>query len=164
MPEKNLEDMSAVELIELYPKILEQLKKKDVIRSKNLIGDIGEYLVISHYCKTAGLSNLQRAPPSTMNIDAISADGERYSIKSTSTNATGTFWGLNTLGSEDKEQQKFEYLAIAIFSDNYVLKKIVEIDWNQFLQIKKWHSRMNAWYVPINSKLNEIGRVVFPLD
>ena len=162
MFEENLEDMSAAELIELYPKILELLKKKDVIRSKNLIGDIGEYLVISHYCKTAGLPNLQRAPPSTKNIDAISTNGERYSIKSTSTNVTGTFWGLNTPGSEDKEQQKFEYLVIAIFSNNYVLKKIVEVDWNQFLQIKRWHSRMNAWNVTINSKLDKIGRVIFP--
>lgn len=36
---------------------------------------------IDYYCKTRGLPKLQVAQPSTKNIDAISVNGDRYSIK-----------------------------------------------------------------------------------
>ena len=45
----NLESFSNTQLIEVYPKIIKLLKQRDVIRSKNFIGEIGEYLAVSHY-------------------------------------------------------------------------------------------------------------------
>ena len=161
MHEKDLEKLNTDELIEIYSKIIELLKKRNVIRSKNLIGDIGEYLVISHFNNTGGLPNLARAPVGTKNIDAISREGERYSIKATSTTATGTFWGLNPPNSENEDQQRFEYVIVAIFYDNYKLKKIVRINWKQFLELKRWHKTMNAWNIPVNSKLDKVGTVIF---
>ena len=157
----DLESLSTDEIVGLYPKIISELKKRDVIQSKNLIGEIGEYLAISHYNKNPNFPNLKRADVSTKNIDAISREGERYSIKSTSSSSTGTFWGLEPPNSEKKDKQKFEYAIIVIFDEDYNLKKILEIDWEQFLQIKRWHSRMNAWNIPINSELSKIARTVF---
>ena len=87
----DIEKLSTEEIIKLYPKILKVLKNRNVIQSKNLIGEIGEFLAISYYNKNPNLPNLKRADASTKNIDAISRDGERYSIKSTSTGLTGTF-------------------------------------------------------------------------
>ena len=37
------------------------------------------------------------APVGTENIDAISRKGDRYSIKSTSSNTTGVFYGLERI-------------------------------------------------------------------
>ena len=79
-------DLSKLEnedLVMLYGKIIDELKHRNIIRSKNVVGDIGEYLAIEYYTKTPGLPKLQFAPPSTENIDAISVKGERYSIKCT---------------------------------------------------------------------------------
>jgi len=90
-----LEKLSNSELLENYSKILELLKKRGVIRTKNLVGDLGEYYAVEHYNNTPGLPKLQAAPAGTHNIDAISRNGERYSIKSTSGNLTGVFYGLN---------------------------------------------------------------------
>ena len=159
----NLEKMTNEDLINLYPKILKILKESGVLQSKNFIGDVGEYLAISHYCNTKGLPNLQRAPASTKNVDAMSRDGERYSIKSSSTTGTGTFWGLNPPDSDKSDKQSFEHVIVVIFSKEYTLKKIIEINWEQFLELKRWYSRMNAWNLPVNSKLEKTGKVVFPV-
>ena len=153
--------LSTEDIIGLYPKILKELKKRGVIHAKNFIGEVGEYLAIEHYNKNPNLPKLQRAPVSAKNIDAISRDGERYSIKSTSGGVTGVFWGLEPLTSEKKDGQKFEYVVIVIFDKDYSLESIIEIDWDQFLKIKKWHSRMNAWNIPINASLMKMAKKVF---
>ena len=60
------------EIIDLYPKILRELKARKVITSNNFVGEVGEYLVIDFYSKNASLPSLQKANVSTQNIDAIS--------------------------------------------------------------------------------------------
>ena len=52
-------------------------------------------------------------------------------------------------------------MIVAIFYDNYKLKKIVRINWKQFLELKRWHKTMNAWNIPVNSKLDKVGTVIF---
>ena len=83
--------LSGTELIHVYGELLEELRKRNIIRTKNATGDLGEYIVVEFYNKTKGLPKLQFAPPSTKNIDAISVAGERYSIKATTGNVTGAF-------------------------------------------------------------------------
>ena len=87
----DLSNQSGMELIQLYGKLLSEMRSRELIRTKNVTGDLGEYIVIDYYSKIKGLPKLQFAPPSTKNIDAISVNGERYSIKCTTTNTTGAF-------------------------------------------------------------------------
>ncbi len=145
----------------LYGQIIEELKARHIIRTKNVVGDIGEYLAIDYYTKTPGLPKLQFAPTSTKNIDAISVKGDRYSIKSTTSNVTGVFYGLNPPGDDQPQPQLFEYAVIVLLNDNYQLIKILELDWNTFLKHKKWHSRMAAWHLAITKKLLADAVVVF---
>ncbi len=148
-----ISNLGNTELIKLYSEILDTLKERGVIRTKNLIGDIGEYLAIDYFNKTSGKSNLQYAPAGTKNIDAISRNGDRYSIKSTSSNLTGVFYGLEKPNSKKKDSKKFEYLLIVQFKENFKLKRIVELSWENFLNYKKWHSTMNAWNISITKTL-----------
>lgn len=157
----NVESLSNNELITTYGNIIKELKNRKIIRSKNVIGDLGEYLAIDFYKKTSGLPNLEFAPPGTKNIDAISINGERYSIKSTSSSTTGVFYGLNDPNSNEPEKQKFEYVIVVILDDNWELKRINELTWEQFLIHKRWHSRMTAWNLSINKKLLDSTRTVY---
>tara|TARA_B100001057_G_scaffold456226_1_gene503438 strand:- start:372 stop:536 length:165 start_codon:yes stop_codon:yes gene_type:complete len=43
--------LTTEQLIETYSDIINQLKERGVIRTKNLIGDLGEYLAIEHFNK-----------------------------------------------------------------------------------------------------------------
>ncbi len=43
----NLEDLENDELISLYPKLLKELKRREIIRKNNLIGELGEFIAAS---------------------------------------------------------------------------------------------------------------------
>ena len=96
MNEFDITKFSDDEVISLYPKILKELKNRNIIRTNNLVGDLGEYWCIKKYNEISGLPKLQGAPKSTKNIDAISVNGERYAIKSTSGSGTGVFASIST--------------------------------------------------------------------
>lgn len=146
-------NLSTVELISLYSRIISIMKERKVIRSKNLLGDLGEFLVIEFFTNTPSLPNLQSAPSGTRNVDAISRRGERYSIKSTSGNLTGSFWGLNPPESDLPDLQEFEFLLIACFNGDYQLKRIIQLTWDEFLKFKSWNVRMKCWKISITNAL-----------
>ncbi len=157
----DLHKLTIGDLIALYGDIIQELKDKGIIRSKNVVGDIGEYLAIDYYCKTPGLPKLQFAPPSTENIDAISTKGERYSIKSTTSNTTGVFYGINPPEDLAQQKQLFEYVIVVALNDSYQLEKIIELDWTSFLVHKKWHSRMKAWHLIISKKMLADAKIIY---
>ena len=149
----DIDKLSTEEIVSLYPKILKELKSRNVITTNNLIGELGEYLAIENYNKIANLPTLQKATASTQNIDAISNKGERYSIKSASGTATGVFHSLS--GEKD-----FEFLIIVIFDKDYQLVNILEYSWEEFLNIRKIKKPENKFNIPLTKKVLEIGKVI----
>ena len=47
----NLEDFENDELISLCPKLLEELKRSEIIRTNNLIDELSEFIASSEYKK-----------------------------------------------------------------------------------------------------------------
>ena len=157
----NLKQLKDDELIHLYSDSIKELKARSIIRTKNVLGELGEYLAINYYNKTPGLPKLQTAPIGTQNVDAISRNGERYSIKSCTTNTTGVFYGLQPKGSVLPDKQAFEYVIICHFDDDYQLQAIYEITWDVFLKHKHWHSRMTAWNLVISKDLIKDSKKIY---
>lgn len=157
----DLTPLKTIDLVSLYSSVIKELKNRSVIRTNNVIGDLGEYLAIEYYNNTASLPTLAVAPVGTENIDAISRKGDRYSIKSTSGNVTGVFYGLEPKGSTTLDKQKFEYVIICRFNNDYELEEILEMDWETFLKHKRWHSRMNAWNLSITKEVCYDCKVIF---
>ena len=148
----NLEDLENDELISLYPKLLKELKRREIIRTNNLIGELGEFIAASEYKKNSQLSQLQLNLKSTKNVDAISIKGERYAIKSTSGKGTGVF---ASLPNEDDGIVHFEYLILVIFNKDYTLNEIYELTWKDFLRFRKMKPPENKWNLPITNQLKE---------
>ena len=117
----DLSKLKTEELINLYPALLDELKKREIIRTKNIIGEIGEYLVKQTYDADPKLPKIQLGIKSTKNIDAISSDGERYAIKSISGNMTGVF---HSVPIENDGKVYFEYLVVVMFDKDYKLKSM----------------------------------------
>ena len=71
-----------------------ELKQRGVLRTKNVVGELGEYYAVDFYSNNPRLPNLSFAPPGVQNIDALSRKGELYSIKAVSSRSgtTGSFW------------------------------------------------------------------------
>lgn len=136
-----------------YSDIIKELKARKIIRTKNVLGELGEYLAIQYYNNTPGLPKLQVAPVGTKNIDAISRDGDRYSIKATSSNMTGVFTGVDFDSDGLPLKQYFEYVIICRFDDDFQLLNIYQVDWKNFVKHKKWHSRMKSWNLSLTKDL-----------
>ena len=159
-----LKEMSTSELLASLSEIQKELRIRKVIRSKNIVGDLGEYLAIQHYNKTAGLPNLVDAPVGTQNVDALSRAGDRYSIKSTTRSTTGVFYGLPNPDSTEAPDKKFEFVLIVKLDDTYSLLRIYQLKWDQFLEMKRWNSRMQAWNLPITKKLEKCSTIVYDIS
>lgn len=116
-------------------------------RSRGLsfnVGEIGEKLAIAIFKERADLPILAPAPRGTKNIDAISRDGDRYSIKTLQrAKKTGTIYP----DSADNNRRLFEFILIVLVDDDFSLERIIKLDWEQFCTVRSWDIRMNAWYV-----------------
>lgn len=153
--------LSGVKLLELYGEVLTEMKSRGMIRSKNVVGDLGEYLVIDHYQKTKGLPKLQFAPPSTKNIDAISVNGERYSIKTTTGTVTGVFYGIPENAAYSSLRPLFEYVVVVKLDNAYQPELILELGWDAFFKHKRWHSRMQAYHLVISKALIDDSIIIW---
>ena len=153
-----LNNLSDNELIALYPELLKELKSRKIIRTKNLIGDLGEHIAESIYKKDSSLPIIELTYNSTKNIDAVSRGGERYAIKSASGAGTGVF---SSLPLEDDGVVYFEYLVFVIFNKDYILKEIFELTWKDFLRFRNIKLPENKWYLPIKNSLKESTRKIF---
>ena len=149
------------ELVSCYGEVVKHLKSRRIVNNKNITGELGEYLVINFYCETPTLAKLQRAPSGTKNVDALSSQGDRYSIKTITSKTTGSFYDLEPKGSSRKDKQVFEYLIIAILDENFALQTILELTWRDFIKHKSWNSRMKNWNVVITQKLISEVNIVF---
>jgi hypothetical protein len=159
---ENLEELSNSQLISLYGKLIRALKTSKVIRTKNVVGDLGERFAIDYYTRQDKRENLNDSHTGEKYIDSKSEQGNRYTIKSTTGNRTGTFHGLPK--NFESTEVLFEFLLIVVFSDSYEVKTIYELTWEQFLKHKKWHSRMGAWYVSINKAVKAEVAVTYSVD
>jgi len=125
------------------------------------VGEIGEIAAIKHFNSTPGLSNLMASSRGAKNVDALSRNGERYSIK---TIQRGKKTGTVYPDDQDREKQLFEYLLIAKLAPDFTLEFLYQFSWKQFLEIRAWDKRMNAWYVSISKKHLKVGQCVFMKD
>ena len=138
--------MSDAELIQLRAMTEIEMRKRKLGLT---VGDIGERLAIAHFRDTPGLPNLQHAPRGTKNVDALSRNGDRFSIKSfCSAKKTGTIYP----DSIDQKKQLFEFLLLVRLSPKWRLRSIHQLSWEVFCSVRSWDKRMNAWYVPISGR------------
>src|SRR3990167_4548853 len=127
---KAVDTLSDEEIWTLYAYLGLKLKEKGLVRTRNIVGERGEFLAIKIYNDTPGLAKLQAAPEGTQNVDALSRKGERYSIKTISEpgNLTGVFYGIGDQ-EETNPEKKFEYVVVVLIDKHYKPKRIIEITW-----------------------------------
>lgn len=135
------------------------LDKEMVSRGlKFSVGEIGETMAINYFNSTAGFPNLMAAPTGAKNVDALSRDGDRYSIKAVQkAKKTGTIYP----DSKNKDKQLFEYLLVVQLDEKYELLSLHRFSWKQFQKVKAWDKRMNAWYIPVSKSRLDAGELVF---
>lgn len=153
-PLNEMQLVSDGELISLRARLETEMRRRKIDFS---VGDMGEQLAIEYFNSTPGLPNLLRAPRGTKNVDALSRDGDRYSIK--------TIWKGKKTGTvypdpANSKKQLFEYLLVVRLNDSWGLASIHQISWGEFVKMRSWDKRMNAWYLGCSSKNLTAGNLV----
>jgi hypothetical protein len=150
------------EIWQYYAACEQELQNRKLVRTRNIVGERGEFLAVEIYGKIPGMPKLQAAPEGTQNVDALSRKGERYSIKTitNSSKTTGVFYGCGDIENPSTEK-KFEFIIIVIIDKNYQLKNMYEINWEQFINFRKWHKTMRAWNLTITTKFINEAKVIF---
>lgn len=152
-----MDRFSNEELIILRSALRAEMRKRGMADS---VGSVGESLAIDYFRKTAGLPKLQLAPRGTKNVDALSRNGERFSIKTVCEAAkTGTVYPE----VDGPGRQLFEHMLIVRLSEDWSLKSIHQLSWAFFVEVRAWDKRMNAWYVPITARVLAASRLIFAI-
>jgi|TARA_B110000091_G_C13491903_1_gene340586 hypothetical protein len=159
----NYKDLSVSELAKLISpnsEAFQELKDREILRTKNVVGELGEYYAIEFYCSNPKLPSLSIAPITVKNIDALSRNGEIYSIKTVSSKkgVTGSFWDPNSIENNEK---KFDYLLIVVLDNSYSLSMILELTWDEFYKYKKYNKRMNNYNISLTNALIDNVNVVY---
>lgn len=158
----NVQGFSADELWELYGDLVQQLNAIGELRSKNITGEWGEHKAVSFFNNNKDLPNLELLDINMKHADAIDHSTKNtYSIKTISNNnrETSRFYGLGT--PENPINKKlFDYLII-VEIDNFKLKNIFEISWEDFFIHKKWVPLQNAYSIRLTKKVLSITRKLF---
>lgn len=151
----NFSNYKEKELVEIYFNLIKEFKTKGMIRTRNIVGDLGEYIAREYYNSKRNLPDLQLIEISKENVDAIDNENKKYSIKTITTKCTGSFRGI------EKENKLFDYVIIVMLNKDYTLNKIIEITWETFIDFKKWNKRNKADYLTITRKLLECAKVIY---
>lgn len=159
---KLIDKLPDEEIWTMYAYLGLKLKERGLVRTRNIVGERGEFLAIKIYNGTPGLPKLQAAPEGTQNVDALSRRGERYSVKTISepSNSTSVFYGCGDQ-TETIPEKKFEYVVVVLIDKYYKAKKILELTWGQFLKYRSWDKTMRGWHLGLTQELMKVAKVIF---
>ncbi|HHT82158.1 MAG TPA: hypothetical protein GX003_01795 [Acholeplasmataceae bacterium] len=148
------------ELITLYSELIQELKNRKVIRTKNFLGDLGEYLAVQILNSKYDSIQLELQPPSTKNYDAVCKNtNSKYSIKSMTVNQTSIIDRTNSKEPTNLAPT-FDYLVLMKFNSNYSLEQIYLLSWIKFIEYRKWHNTDKGWFLTITNKLKDDNEVI----
>lgn len=151
----NLASLPDEELVLLRASLRAEMRKRGIADS---VGAVGEQLAIEHFRKTSGLPKLQLAPRGTKNVDALSRNGDRFSIK---TVCDGSKTGTIYPEADDRDKQLFEYVVIVQLAEDWSLESIHQLAWADFVKVRSWDKRMNAWYVAISKRALAAAKLIY---
>lgn len=108
----NISFFSNEELWTIYAKIQQELKNRSLIRTGNMVIEHGESLVIETYKSIKGLPKLHMAPEGIQNVDLLSENGDRYSIKTIiePNNAIELLCGIGSINNKDFSEKTLNIL------------------------------------------------------
>lgn len=160
----DIEHLTDEELVLMLSNLMQVLKVRGLIRTKNVVGDLGEYLAIGYYNTAENLPRLTVAAANTPHYDALDEQGRRYTIKAATGQRTSCFHLGPTLGTPEFGPARFDILVIIVLTDAYRVRRIKEYSWEDFLRVKEWSDTQNGWYVRLSGAALQQGRTVFEAE
>lgn len=136
---------TALEILNLYSQILEELCTRGILRSvNNPAADYAEYL-----CSRA--LHLKPAAKSTKGFDATDTQGHRYEIKArrlTKRSKPTRFSAIRKI-----EENHFDYLIAVVFSEDFSVNRAAVFPREVIRKKAFWQAHVNGWILPLKEDL-----------
>ena len=130
---KESKKISLTQLLNLNKFISDELKNRNLIRTNNITGDLGESLF-----KTA--FNWKLENNSNFGYDATDTKGIKYQIKTRRSDKNIIQFGA----IRDIEKESFDYLALLVFSEDYSIRYACLIPLNTVKRFCKHQEYTNS--------------------
>lgn len=149
--DSELSTMSEKELLQLQASVIDELRERGVVRTKNNpLGDYTEWLV----SKALGL---ELATNSAAGYDATDADGIRYQIKGrriTPENQSRQLSAIRNLAEKD-----FDFLAAVVFDEHYSIIDAVIVPHVLVGEYASYRKHVNAHVLHLRGAILNDSRI-----
>ena len=151
MTELNLASLPSLKLLQLHAAVIEELKSRGVVRTKNNpVGDYAEWLV-------SQALRLELQNNSAAGYDATSEDGVRYQIKARRVTPDNRSRQLSAI--RKLEEADFDRLIGVIFNAEFEVTDAYEIPHEVIAEYSRYRSHTNAHVVHLQGSLLSDPRV-----
>ncbi|MGN7986223.1 hypothetical protein ACTJKC_02725 [Pedobacter sp. 22226] len=157
----DLAKFTDLELIDMFIQINREFKRRQLTRSGNFTGDYGENIALKYFSAHKDLPNLVLEKQGNQHVDARDGQGNRYAIKTITGKTTGVFYGLNPPKSLKPHKIIFDYVVIVKLDKNFLLEKVLLLDWSGFILNMGWHKTMKAYNLTLGKKLEQYCKIYY---
>jgi hypothetical protein len=136
---EKLESASIDDLFKLFNCVLDELRRRKIIRSKNNpVADYAELLAVKAL-------DLRRENKSTTGFDATDVDGLRYEIKGRRLTDENESRQLSFIRGLDEKAQPFDYLVRILFKQDFTVFRACRVPVRTVHELAVHRKRENAW-------------------
>ena len=159
----DLQKMDSLSVAKLFSASFEELSYRNIIRSDDILQDLGDFFVFDLYEKKPVLPYLAYAPNKSTNVSAVTRNGNRYCIKSFIGNSADNFLGFDETELSNSDFKMFEYVILCKFDKHYELLAIYEIDWFTFLENRQCNDN-NTCSLKMTNRLLKQAKIIYHKD
>ena len=131
----DLTKSTSAELLKLHGAIRPELRRRGIVRSENITGDVAEYLFRRAF-------NWTPTTNSDAHIDAVDGDGKRFQIKGRRLTPSNRSRKLGSI--REMAGQHFDFLAGLLFDETYGIKRAAIIPHAVVMERARFVGRSNS--------------------
>jgi hypothetical protein len=156
------QSISDEEIVRAFAALMAAMRRRGIVRTKNVTGDLGERYAEFIYRDRPDLPSIVLENTNTPDVDALSETRARYSIKAASPGTTRTS-AFHLPYEHHPDQPSFDHLIVVLVDESLQPAEAYEFTWAQFWELKQWSKRQKAWFMPLTRKALSRGTRVHPV-
>jgi hypothetical protein len=154
------QEITDEEVIRAFATLMAAMRTRGIIRTKNVVGDLGERYAVHAYEAHGKKRPIALASTNSTDFDARDASGFRFNIKAVSHSSTRTS-AFHLEKDREESEKAFDYLVVVRVNDLMQPVQVFEFTWEQFWRVKVWSERQKAWFLPLTKKVLNSAEVIF---
>ena len=126
--------------------------------NKNL-GNAGEFYVLAQLAQRGYIAG--KTDDGQTLIDVIATDPESLNTVNIQVKTRTIDGKISSWLMSEKNEKVFEYLLIVVLDDDYDVLSVLQLTWDDFMEHKKYNSRMENYNISLTKKLISSVEIIY---